>query len=411
MKSSIWYPYAQMKTLSDIPEVVSAEGVTISLKDGRKLIDGISSWWAVIHGYKHPKLDKALQDQAAKFSHVMMCGLTHRPALDLSESLIKITPEHLKHVFFSDSGSVGCEVAIKMVIQYWINRGKPEKSKLLSLKKAYHGDTTGVMAVGDPDDGMHSLFKSILSQHYFLEAPSNNVNNDIKTLDSFFKKHHQNIAGFILEPLMQAAGGFNFYPAEYLTRARDLCDKYDVLLIFDEVATGFGRTGSLFALDQTKICPDILVLGKGLTGGYLGLSATLCCEEVFDAFYDDSPEKCFMHGPTFMGNPLACSVANASIDLCLEDGFLEKISIIESQLKNELFKAKSDCIKDIRVLGATGVIEVLDEKDLEGVQAFAMSKGVWLRPFSRYLYTMPPYIVSKEELSKVTSVMISFFEN
>jgi adenosylmethionine---8-amino-7-oxononanoate aminotransferase len=409
MKRSLWYPYAQMKTLTEIPEVVSAEGCVISIKDGRPLIDGISSWWSVIHGYKHPKLDKALQDQISKFSHVMMCGLTHKPALNLSETLIQITPKHLQHVFFSDSGSVGCEVAIKMAIQYWMNKGRPKKHKLLALKKAYHGDTSGVMAIGDPDDGMHSLFKNILAQHYFLEAPTQNIESDIDDLNTFLSKNHNSIAAFIVEPLMQGAGGFNFYPAEYLTRARELCDKYDVLFIFDEVATGFGRTGSLFALDQTSICPDILVLGKGLTGGYLGLSATLCSTDVFDAFYDDSPNKCFMHGPTFMGNPLACSVANASVKLCLEDGFLKKIKDIETHLKKELLKIKSDKIKECRVLGATGVIEVFNEEDLEGFQEFAMQRGVWLRPFSKYLYTMPPYVISSEELSKITATMKDFF--
>lgn len=410
MSSSLWFPYAQMKTLTQCPEVISANKASFTIKGNIKLIDGISSWWSVIHGYNHPNLNKAAKQQIDTFSHIMMCGLTHKPALQLSKKLVSITPKGLNHVFFSDSGSVGCEVAIKMAIQYWMNKGKPKKHKLLALKKAYHGDTTGVMAVSDPDDGMHALFHNILTNHHFLPSPGFNIETDIHHLKVFLENNHEEIAAFIVEPLMQAAGGFNMYPAEFLNKAKKLCKAYNVLLIADEVATGFGRTGSLFAMDQTTVSPDIMVLGKGLTGGYLGLSATLASSDVYNAFLGDSASNCFMHGPTFMGNPLACSVANASVDLCLEKEFLIRIKEIEHFFKAELLDFKSKFIKDIRILGATAVIEVHKENSLKKAQDYAIEKGVWLRPFSRFFYAMPPYCISNEELTKITSTMKSYFK-
>mgnify|MGYP003328834399 CR=1 FL=1 len=412
MSNTLWFPYSQMKTMSTPLEVVSAQGVYLTLSDGRRVIDATSSWWCVIHGYRHPRLDQAVKNQLALMSHVMLGGLTHRPAQDLADKLVAMSPSSLSHVFFADSGSVGGEVAIKMAIQYWMNMGKPKKNKLVSFKKAYHGDTTGVMAISDPEESMHALFSPVLTPQFFLEAPAHGVlasrddiQEEVRQWDRFLGAHAHEIAGLIIEPLMQAAGGFNFYSPAYLDALRASCDAHDVLLIFDEVATGFGRTGAVFATDFTTISPDIMILGKGLTGGYLGLSAVLTCERVYSAFYDDDPRKALMHGPTFMGNPLACAVALESIAILEEPHTLQRVQAIEQRLKDSLTGFCHPDIKSTRVLGATGVIEVHDAAAVEGVQEAALKQGVWLRPFDRYVYTMPPYTISDSELDRVLKAM------
>ncbi|RAP29485.1 adenosylmethionine--8-amino-7-oxononanoate transaminase [Candidatus Marinamargulisbacteria bacterium SCGC AG-414-C22] len=407
--SKIWYPYFQHKTMPEPLPVASAKGATIHLKNGQSLIDGISSWWSVIHGYANPVLDEAMKTQLNQMSHMMLCGLTHEPAQQLADTLIDITPPGLNHVFYSDSGSVGCEVALKTALQYWKNKGNQQKTKFLAFKKSYHGDTTGVMSVGDPDDGMHAIFKGLLLEQHFLPAPptekANQTDHAIVKLVEFLKQHHHECAAVIIEPLLQAAGGFNCYDPSFLVQLRALCDEYNVLLIFDEVATGFGRTGHLFAADAVQVSPDLMVLGKGLTGGYIGLAATLSTSNIFNAFYSDSPEHAFMHGPTFMGNPLACAVALASVKLCLESQFMPKIKKIEKQLKEALLNFSHANVADCRVLGATGVIETTSAKAIKGIQDYAREQGVWLRPFGNYIYTMPPYIISEDELDKVTTVM------
>ncbi len=411
----LWYPYAQMKTMKEPYEVESANGVYINTKDGKKLIDGVSSWWCAVHGYNNEEINQAMIDQMKKFSHVMLGGLTHKPAKLLAERLVEITPEGLNHVFFSDSGSVGVEVALKMSIQYFANKGMSEKTKFISLTNSYHGDTFKAMEVGDDDD-FHGAFMNIFRDAIHAPAPSfgydaseSTVMEDIKKLEHTFEKHHQEVAAFIVEPLIQAAGGFNFYSPKYLNEARKLCDKYDILFIFDEVATGFGRTGKLFAMSHTDITPDILVLGKALTGGYIGHAATITTSRVFEEFYGDSYELAFMHGPTFMGNALACAASLKSLEIFQRENYLEKIDKIQNILEAELGSINSDRIKSVRVFGVTGVIEVKEANFLKGFQEFAYERGVWLRPFGNYLYTMPPYVIKEEELMKVIKVMKEWF--
>ncbi|MGR3317056.1 MAG: adenosylmethionine--8-amino-7-oxononanoate transaminase [Candidatus Anammoxibacter sp.] len=414
--SKIWYPYSQMKTIDEPYHVVSAEGVSIKLSNGKSLVDGISSWWCMIHGYRHPELDDAMIKQLSKVSHVMLGGLTHDPVLDLTEKLVEITPDGLNHVFYGDSGSIGVEIALKMALQYWRNIGKTGKNKFAALKGAYHGDTFGCMSVCDPEDGMHYLLSDAIIKEYFIDCPpagfdqeSSVIDNYIFKLKKFFEKHYNELAALIVEPVIQTAGGFNIYSPEIIKRMRKLCDDYDILFIFDEVATGFGRTGKYFASDHASACPDIMVLGKALTGGYIGHSATLSTTKIFEAFYGDDHEKAFMHGPTFMGNPLACAVALESIKIFERDNYLDKIKTIEEILKNRLFQINSSKIKDIRVLGAIGVVEVKDANDIAGFQNFAVERGVWLRPFGRFLYTMPPYIIQKDELDQILDVMKKWF--
>nr|AGS52954.1 adenosylmethionine-8-amino-7-oxononanoate aminotransferase [uncultured bacterium contig00028] len=372
------------------------------MEDGRELIDSISSWWCAIHGYNHKELNEAISGQMEKFSHVMLGGLTHEPAEKLSEELVRITPQGLNHVFFADSGSVGMEVAMKMAVQFWRNNGIDGKHKFASLYKGYHGDTTGVMSIGDPEEGMHHLFKGFLPKQFFIR-PS------LLEMENLFKEHSKEIAAFACEPMLQGAGGFNFYPAEFLKGACELCNKYNVLLIADEVATGFGRTGTMFACEQAGTLPDIMVLGKALTAGHLGLSATLANDKVYNSFLGETYEKAFMHGPTFMGNALACSVALASLRIFERENYLQKIARINEILKEELLGFKGVGVKETRVLGACGVIETLNEKNHKSIQEFAAQKGVWLRPFLNVVYTMPPYIISEKDLRKVCGVMKEFF--
>ncbi|WP_439881871.1 adenosylmethionine--8-amino-7-oxononanoate transaminase [Pontibacter sp. MBLB2868] len=411
----LWYPYSQMARQQHRYPVTKANGVNLYLEDGKKVIDGVSSWWATIHGYNHPALNETLVKQADQFSHVMLGGLDHQPAHQLAEKLVQITPEGLNHVFFSDSGSVGVEVALKMAIQYWVNHGNTQKSKFLSLRNAYHGDTFKAMEVGDDSD-FQIPFGHVLHKGFFMKTPSggfaatlDDVKQDLIRLEQLLQENHEELAAFIVEPLVQCAGGFKMYSPAYLTGARALCDKYSVLLIYDEVATGFGRTGKLFAADHAQAIPDIIVLGKALTAGYLGHAATLTTTKIFNSFLGTGYNKAFMHGPTFMGNPLACAVALKSIEIIEQENYLDKIANIEAALKQQLPEIKHDGIQDIRVLGAIGVIEVSDSKLLEGFTEFAVQQGVWLRPFGKYLYTMPPYIISQQELERIIQVMDSWF--
>lgn len=414
--NSLWYPYCQMKTAKPPIEISKGQGPYLITSTGEKLLDGISSWWCTIHGYNHKKLNKALKKQIDTLSHVMLGGLTHSPAIELSKKLVSITPQSLNHVFYSDSGSVGMEVAMKLAIQYWKNKNHPNKCKFVSLKGAYHGDTSGVMSIGDVDDGMHTIFKNYLPQQFFLQKPTSayienkqQLEYELHEMETLFKENNDQISAFVVEPIMQGAGGFNLYSPSYLNEAYKLCKKYNILLIFDEVATGFGRTGKLFATNHTSISPDILVLGKALTGGLLGHAATLTTSKIFNAFYDNDESKCFMHGPTFMGNPLACAASLKSIEVFENENYLEKIQKIETILKKEFQHFKNKHIKDIRILGAMAAIEVNDSKCLASVQEFATKNGVWLRPFDNILYTTPPYIIKPKELKKITTTMKNFF--
>ncbi|MGE6777027.1 adenosylmethionine--8-amino-7-oxononanoate transaminase [Vreelandella titanicae] len=420
MKTPVWHPYAHLKTQTPAPKVVGGEGAHFMLESGERLLDATCSWWCMIHGYGHPRLVAAIREQAGELCHVMLGGLTHEPADQLARELVRITPAGLNHVFYSDSGSVGMEVAMKMALQYQVLTGHPGKRKMLSLMKAYHGDTTGCMAVCDPEEGMHSLFASLLPQHHFAPAPTapfdataEQVEHDLSALRSVLERHHEEIAALLMEPLLQAAGGLNMTSPDYVTGARELCDEFGVLLIFDEVATGFGRAGKLFAADHAGVTPDIMVLSKGLTGGYLGHAATLATDRVHDAFIGDTPQHAFMHGPTFMGNPLACRVALESLRVFEEEDYLGKIAKLSQQLQRELLEDQAlnthPAVADVRVLGATAVIEAHSAEVLKGVGDFARERGVWLRPIGRWLYTMPAYITSEAEITQITKVMKAWF--
>ena len=402
----VWHPYSSLTKPIPAYEVVSAKGVRLELANGRQLIDGMSSWWCAIHGYNHPALNAAAKDQIDRMSHVMFGGITHSPAVTLCEKIVDITPEGLDKVFLSDSGSVSVEVAIKMAFQYWISKGQPEKNKLLSLKGGYHGDTFAAMSVCDPTNGMHHIFDQVLPQHYFAPKPQIGFDqpwdiSDIAVFKSIIENQYQNIAAVILEPVVQGAGGMNFYSPEYLRQVRLLCDKHDVLLIADEIATGFGRTGKLFACEWAQITPDIMCLGKSLTGGYMTLAATICTEKVSNGICDGDA-GCFMHGPTFMGNPLACAVANASIEQLLNEDWQSNIARIETVLKQQIEPfIHLDTVADTRVLGAIAVVEMKQPVQLAEIQRQFVARGIWVRPFGRLVYVMPPFIMSNQDLESL----------
>lgn len=397
----IWYPYEQMKTMKAPYEIVDAKGVYL-YTENQKMIDSVSSWWSVIHGYKHPVLTAAICEQANKFSHVMLGGLTHEPARMLSEKLAEFLPGDLDYCFFSDSGSVAVEVALKMALQYDMNRGETQRTMVLALEHAYHGDTFKTMEVGDDED-YHFVLNAYGKSPYVTHIPA-----EIPALERAFENHHDRLNCLIVEPLLQGAGGMRMYDVSFLQRARALCDQYGVLLIFDEVATGFGRTGNRFVADL--VLPDILVLGKALTGGYIGHAVTVANRKVYNGFYDDDPTHALMHGPTFMGNALACSVALKSIELFEQQDYLSKIHRIETITRREMQHFSDPRIKEVRIMGGCVCIEVYDPATLNGYQDFAYRRGVFSRPFLTYLYAMVPYVIEETELVTVLNTMKEWFQ-
>lgn len=396
----IWYPYQQLKTMADPYLITDAQGVYLHTPD-RKLIDSVSSWWSVIHGYKHPELNRAIIQQVEKFSHVMLGGLTHEPALQLAEKLRQFLPGDLDHPFFSDSGSVAVEVALKMALQYYMNRGESQRTLVLALEHAYHGDTFKTMEAGDDED-YHFVLQAYGPSPHVIHIPTT-----IPALEEAFRQYHPRLNCLLVEPLLQGAGGMRMYDIAFLRRARELCDEYGVLLIFDEVATGFGRTGHRFVADL--VLPDILVLGKALTGGYIGHAATVASQKVFDGFYDDCPQHALMHGPTFMGNALACCAALKSIELFETQDYMAKIHRIEAITRREMAGFSHPLVKEVRILGGCVCVEVCDARSLAGYQQFAYERGVFSRPFLNCLYAMVPYIITEEELVTVLTTMKDWF--
>ncbi len=396
----IWYPYEQMKTMKLSYEIVNAEGVYLYTKD-RKLIDSVSSWWSVIHGYKHPELNRVIEDQLGSFAHVMLGGLTHEPARLLSEKLESWLPGDLDYCFYSDSGSVAVEVALKMALQFYMNRGETQRTMVLSLEHAYHGDTFKTMEVGDDED-YHFVLNAYGPSPHVVHIPTTT-----EALEEAFDRYHDRLNCLLVEPLLQGAGGMRMYDISFLERARELCDAYDVLLIFDEVATCFGRTGNRFVAD--RVLPDVLILGKALTGGYIGHAVTVANHRVFDGFYDDDPTHALMHGPTFMGNALACRVALASIDLFEKGNYMARIQRIEEITRREMQGFSDPRIREVRILGGCVCVEVYDPADLQGYQEFAYAQGVFSRPFLNYLYAMVPYVIEEEELVRVLDTMKAWF--
>ncbi|MBB5805129.1 adenosylmethionine-8-amino-7-oxononanoate aminotransferase [Saccharothrix ecbatanensis] len=405
-QAHVWHPYGPMPGTLEPLVVSSASGVRLRLDDGRELVDGMSSWWAAIHGYRHPVLDEAVRDQLGRMSHVMFGGLTHEPAVALSARLVEITPEPLQHVFLCDSGSVSVEVAVKMAVQYWRSQGRPEKRRLLTWRGGYHGDTFQPMSVCDPEGGMHSLWRGVLPEQVFASAPPRDLETAyVQELADLIEAHAGELAAVIVEPVVQGAGGMRFHDPRYLHVLRELTLAHDVLLIFDEIATGFGRTGELFAADHAGISPDVMCLGKALTGGYLSMAATLCTSRVADGISrGDVPV--LAHGPTFMGNPLASAVALASTDLLLSQDWKGSVGRIENGLRSGLAQAPGG----VRVLGAIGVVQLDHPVDMAAATAAAVDHGVWLRPFRDLIYTMPPFISTDDDVAAISAAVVAAAE-
>lgn len=409
----IWHPYTSMTHSLPVFGVHSAKGCELELVDGRTLVDGTSSWWACVHGYGHPDIIRAMEKQLHQLSHVMFGGITHQPAIELCKKLLAMTCDPLSKVFLCDSGSIAVEVAIKMALQYWQGQptnAKKQKQRILTVKKGYHGDTFAAMSVCDPEGGMHTMFGESVAKQYFVDAPQTPfgkplLDGDLTPMRNILSQQHQEIAAVIIEPIMQGAGGMRFYSSDYLKGLRALCDEFNVLLILDEIATGFGRTGKLFAYEHANITPDILCLGKALTGGYISLAATLSTEKVAQGI-SQSPAGVFMHGPTFMGNPLACAAACASLDIINRHEWRMQVAAIEQQIHLELKDAKNiTSVKDVRVLGAVGVLEMNAPVNTALLQQQFVDLGVWIRPFANLIYIMPPYNITTSQLSLLTSAM------
>lgn len=401
----LWLPYTQMQTTPMALPVVKTDGVRLTLADRRELVDGISSWWTAAHGYNHPHIRAAVSAQLEKMPHVMLGGLAHEPACRLATRLSEKLPGDLGHVFFSESGSVSVEIAMKIAVQYWINQGKKGRTRFVSFKGGYHGDTLATMSVCDPDEGMHTLFKGAIAEQFICELPVDEEKS--AALDAFLGAHGHEIAAVVTEPLVQGAGGMRFHTPQTLKTLRALCDKHGMLLILDEIFTGFGRTGSMFACEQAGIVPDIVTLSKALTGGTMALAATVARAPVFEAFLGESAGKALMHGPTYTGNPLACAAANASLDLFETEPRLEQVAAISEQLSRELEPARGlPGVRDVRVMGAIGVIELEIMGDLDAMKRRFVEEGVWIRPFGNIVYTTPPLVIEPDDLARLTGAMV-----
>jgi adenosylmethionine---8-amino-7-oxononanoate aminotransferase len=412
-RACVWHPYASVTRPAPLWPVVDAHGTRLVLADGRELVDGMSSWWAAVHGYRHPVLDRALHEQVDRFAHVMFGGLTHEPAVALAELLVEVTPAELSRVFFADSGSVAVEVAVKMVLQHWQGVGHPERDRLLTVRGGYHGDTAGAMSVCDPETGMHGLFRSYVAQQVFVDRPRPRYGepmraDDLDQVRAVLEEQGERLAAVIVEPVVQGAGGMRFYSAHYLRALVELCRSYGLLVVFDEIATGFGRTGTLFAMEHASVVPDVLCVGKALTGGTMTLGATLCTEAVAEGICRVGG---FMHGPTFMANPLACAVAQASVRLLLDGPWQATVRAMEQRLRDGLQPAAQlGGVADVRVLGGIGVVELAAQPDAARLQTALVERGAWVRPFGRLVYAMPPYVSTEQDLAVVTSAMVGAIE-